>query len=175
MRRLMRVALLAGLGVAGTAARAAEVLDVKTGAWEMTSVTVATGQKVPPEALEGLPAAQRAELERQMKATDGKPVTHTSKECLTKKDLDEAQILKEDEDEGVACTTRIVSRSARKLVAEKTCPAPAASKSKLVFEAQGRERMTGAFEMERADGARVKAEVKGRWLGASCEGLPKDE
>ena len=168
-------AMLAAAAAMGTVAGAAESLDVKTGAWEMTTVAVATGQKLPAEALEGLPAAQRAEMERQLKAQEGKPMTHTSRECLTRKDLDEAQIFKEDEDEGVTCTVKVVSRSSRRIVAEKTCPAPAASKARLAVEAQGRERISATMELERADGARVKAEMKGRWLGASCEGIPKEE
>jgi hypothetical protein len=169
----MRGALLAALAAVSTAAAAAEVLDVKTGAWEMTSTGTMTGLKMPADTLAAMPPAQRAELEKQMKALEGKPQTHTTKECLTKEDLDEGQLLKDDEEEGVKCTTRIVSRSSKKVVAERTCPAPAASKSRMVFEAQGREKVTGNFETQRADGARIQVEMKGRWLGASCEGIAK--
>ena len=95
----------------------ADSLDVKPGAWDMSITTLTRGSLIPPNLLAKMPPEQRAKFEQSMQARSGKPMTHNSKECVTQEDLDQDRMLKEPQEDGeLQSTTRVVSRSSRKLV-----------------------------------------------------------
>jgi hypothetical protein len=147
----------------------ADSLDVKPGAWDMSITTLTSGSLIPPDLLAKMPQEQRAKFEQSMQARSGKPMNHTSKECVTQEDLDQDRMLKEQHEDGeLQCTTRVVSRSSRKLVIERTCPAPRASTSQMTMEAKTPETIVGSIDMTRAGSGKVHVDIKGRWLGASC-------
>lgn len=151
----------------------AESLNAKTGAWEMTHTTISTGTLIPPDVLAKMPPDRRTQIEESMKARSGKPTTFSTKECITKDDLDQNRMIKdnEDEEEGVQCTTKVTVKSAGKLVMDRTCPAPRSSTSHITFEAQTPEAVTGVIDITRPGSGKVHVDIKGRWLSASCQGI----
>jgi Protein of unknown function (DUF3617) len=68
-------------------------LDVNPGAWDMSITTLTSGSLIPPDLLAKMPPEQRAKFEQSMQARSGKPMTHTSKGCVTQEDLDQDRIL----------------------------------------------------------------------------------
>ena len=106
----------------------ADSFNAKPGAWEMTFTTQSSGMLIPPDVLAAMPPEQRAKVEQSMQRRSGKPKTHTVKTCLTKEDLDQHRIIKEDDDEP-GCKTTVVTKSSAKLVFERACPPPHASTS----------------------------------------------
>jgi hypothetical protein len=147
----------------------ADSLNVKPGTWEMSVTTLTSGLLIPPDLLAKMPPEQRAKIEQSMQARSGKPMTHTSKECVTQQDLDQNRMIKEgNEEDGPQCTTKVISKSSSKLVIERTCPAPRASTSQMTMEAKTPESIVGSIDTTRAGSGKVHVDIKGRWLSASC-------
>jgi hypothetical protein len=163
---MIAVALAAGISChAG-----AESLNVKPGAWHITVVTTTTGNPIPPDALANLPPDKRAQIEESMRAQAGKPNTETFKSCMTKEDLDQDRMFK-SEDEST-CARKILSRTATKVVIEQTCPAPRALTGRTTLEAKTPETISAVIDTVQGSAAgKIHVELKGRWLGASCEGI----
>jgi hypothetical protein len=76
------------LAAMGSGLIAAQGLNVKTGQWETTTTMTMPGgagaPAIPPGALDRLPPEQRARIEAQLKASQGR--TSTSTRCVTKED-----------------------------------------------------------------------------------------
>lgn len=151
----------------------AESLNVKPGAWEITTTTMTSGSKVSPELSTRLTPAQRAKVEQALKARDGKPMTTQS--CLTKEDVSHDRIIKEmedEDDEGDAkCTIKVISKSPSKLVVDQMCLGPSPSTTHMTIEAKTTESFVAIGDGERAGLSKVRMEIKGKWLGAGCEGI----
>jgi Protein of unknown function (DUF3617) len=148
----------------------ADSLNVKTGAWEMTTTTLMTGMPVPAEAMANMPPEQRAKIEKAMQARADKPSTHLTKSCVTKTDLDQDRMLRSDDEE--QCTRKVTSKSATKIVYEQTCAAPHASTSTVMIEAKTSESIVVSMDMVHGGASgKVHVDIKGRWLGASCAGI----
>ena len=149
----------------------ADSFNAKPGAWEMTFTGVPTGMMIPPDALAKMPPEQRARLEQSMQARSGKANTHVHKSCITKEDLDQNRIIKEEDEDEPGCTTTVVSKSSSKLVLERSCPAPHATTSRMAMETKTPESIVASMDTERAGAGKVHIDIKGRWLGASCAGI----
>ncbi|HQR13218.1 MAG TPA: DUF3617 domain-containing protein [Nitrospira sp.] len=148
----------------------ADSFNAKPGAWEMTFTTQSSGMLIPPDVLAAMPPEQRAKVEQSMQRRSGKPKTHTVKTCLTKEDLDQHRIIKEDDDEP-GCKTTVVTKSSAKLVFERACPPPHASTSQVTVEAQTTESLIGSMDTDRPRAGKVHLDFKSRWIGASCTGI----
>ena len=160
------VALLLALPLYGFA----NSFNVKTGAWEMTTTTMSTGNFVPPDILARMPPEQRAKMEQALQARSGKPMTRVDKHCVTKDDLDQDRLFKSDNDS--QCTRKIVTKSATRIVLEQTCGTPRASTATITIETQTPESVTTAVDVVQAGGnGKIHLEAHGRWLGASCAGI----
>ncbi len=148
----------------------AESLNAKAGAWEMTATSLTKGMPIPDSELARMPAEQRAKFEKIIQARAGRTVTQIRKACLTKEDLDEARVVKSD-DEG-QCKKKIVSKSAKKIVFEETCAAPPATTTKVTVEARTPESIVVSIDrvLGGANG-KVHVDINGRWLGSSCTGI----
>ena len=152
----------------------AESFNAKPGAWEMSTTNLTSGSLIPPDLLAKMPPEQRAKFEQSMQARSGKPMTLTSKDCVTQEDLDQNRIIKEEEEkkeDGLQCTTKVVSKSSSTLVIERTCPAPRAYTAKMMMEAKTPESIVASIDMTRAESGKVHMDIKGRWLGVSCAGI----
>jgi Protein of unknown function (DUF3617) len=151
----------------------ADALNVKPGAWEMTTTTVTAGMPAPADALAKMPAEQRAKIEQAMQARAGKANTFIAKSCVTKQDLDEDRMIKSDDE--TACKKKIISKSANKIIFERTCAAPRASTSTMTVVAKTPENMVASMDMVQGGASgKVHVDIKGRWLGASCAGIKDD-
>ena len=149
----------------------AESFNAKPGAWEMTFSGLSTGTMIPPDVLAKMPPEQRARIEQSMQARSGKPGSRSTKSCITKEDLDQNRIIKEEEDEDEpGCATKVVSKSPRKMVLERSCPSPRPSISRMTMEAKTPETLAATIDMDRAGSGTVHIDIQGRWLGTSCAG-----
>ena len=147
----------------------ADSFNAKTGVWEITATTLTKGMLIPAEELAKMPPEKRARIEKMMQARAGKPSTHVSKSCVTQKKLDQDRMIATDDEE--RCKKKIISKSANKIVIEKTCPAPHAYTSKWVIEAKTPESLAASMDLVQSSGGKVHVDIKGRWLGASCANI----
>ena len=142
-------------------------LNAKPGAWEITLTTLMSGMPIPPDALAKMPPEQRAKFEAAMQGRAGKSTTHAHTSCMTQKDLDEGRMIKSDGEN--QCTQKIISKSANRLVIEKTCTAPRTSNSQMTMEAKTHESIVASIDMEQGGASgKVHVDMKGHWLRASC-------
>ena len=153
----------------------AESLNVKPGTWEMTVTSVTSGMKISPEMSAKMTPAQRAQMEQMMKAREGKPHTMTAQSCLTKEDVNHDRIIKEmedeDEDPTVQCKVKVLSRSSAKLVLDQICPGPPPATTHFTIEAKTSESILATGDRNEQGSGKTRLEIKGKWLGASCEGI----
>ena len=153
----------------------AESLNVKPGAWEMTVTTVASEMKLSPEMAANMTPAQRVHMEQMMKAREGKPHTMTAPSCLTKEDVSQDRIIKEMEDEDddgeVKCKVKVISKSSSKLVMDRVCPDPRASTTHFTIGAKTTESIVAVGDRDQNGSGKAHMDIKGRWLGARCEGI----
>lgn len=157
------------LAMAGTAQAAP--LDVKTGSWDMTVTTVLSGLKLPPEALAKIPPEKRAQVEQMMADRNGKPTTVTRKACIKQEDLDQNKLLKSDNPN---CTAQVTTQTATTLAATRTCSGNPPSTGKLNFTARDRENVKGTIDQEQ-NGGKVHIDIAGKWVSASCDGVPSND
>jgi hypothetical protein len=152
----------------------ADSINVKAGAWEMTSTTLMTGMMVPVEAQANMSPEQRAKIEKIVQAYAGKPIVHVAKTCVTQEDLDQDRLLKSENEN--QCKKKIISKSASKILFEQTCEAPGTSKSTVTIEAKTTESIEARMDMVQAgNGGKVHVDINGRWLGAGCDGIKNDD
>lgn len=161
--------LLSAAGVVASSTARAEPLNAKPGAWEMTITTTGTGNVIPPEALAKMPPERRAMVEKMMGEQGGKSNTSVRKSCVRKEDLDQDRFAQGHADS--ACTRNTVSRTASKIVVAMSCPGNPPREGRFTFEAKTPESVVGTIDQE-TGGGKFHAEIKGRWLGASCDGIP---
>ena len=147
----------------------AESLNVKPGAWEMTHMTRMTEMPIPPSVISRMPPERRAPLEQSMRAYATRPKTRVFKDCLTRKDLNQNRLIKEEREENAPqCTMKVISKSSNKLAIERSCPAPHATTSQITMEAKTPESLDGSIDEVHTGSDKVHVDIKGRWLSASC-------
>lgn len=166
-KTLFRCALAAA--VAAPLCAHAEPFNAKPGAWEMTTTTVTTGVIVPPDMLAKLTPDQRAKVESDMKARSGKPSTRVNKTCFTQQKLDQDAMIAMGSSGG--CAQKVLTKSATKIKVERTCPTPQAYTATQTIEAATPESMAVTSDVTIQGGGKVLVDIKGKWLGASCEGV----
>jgi hypothetical protein len=140
-------------------------LNVKTGAWEMTTTSSAAAVNIPAETLAKLPPEMRAKFAAQMKASQQ---PHAVKSCVTQADLDQNKVLNANEVAG--CTHKIISASSSKMVVDASCPAPYESTSHSSFEAITPENIQGAIDVN-VKNTKIHIDIKGHWLTSSCASI----
>ena len=157
------------VALAAPLSAAAEPLNAKPGAWEMTTTMVTTGAFIPlEEVLDNMPPDERARFEKRLQERSGKPSTRVIKTCVTQAQLQEALL---EEDDPGHCTRKTLAQSSTKVRIEITCAAPNAHTASWNLDAPTPESMTVTSEVVLKSGAKLHVDVKGKWLGASCEGL----
>lgn len=150
---------------------AADRLNVKTGLWEIVAATDTQGAPaIAEEALANLTPEERAKMESVMKSREaGGPTQHTSKECITEKDLEKPFGSETDE----SCKTTLVKTTDTMQEANIVCTGERPGKGKLRINTPTPETMNGMIEIKVGAGTEamtVKTHLTGKWLGASCEG-----
>lgn len=137
----------------------------------MTYTGLSSGMIMPPEVLAKMPPEQRARIEQSMQARSANPSTHATKSGITKEDLDQNRIIKEEEEDEPGCTTKVLSKSSSKMLLERSCPSPRAYTSRMAMEAKTPEALVARIDMDRAGSDKTHIDIKGRWFGTSCAGI----
>lgn len=161
--------LVAGL-LAPLAVSAAEPLNVKTGQWEITTLTQTQGTPpIPEDVLAKMPAEQRAKLEAMFGNREGAPPkAHKSTECVTKEDLAKPFHASEDEN----CQTTILKSTSTTQDIAVSCKGEHVSSGKMHIEAPTPESMKGLLDIALQGGKspmQIKTQISGRWLGPTCK------
>src|SRR5580704_8174118 len=118
-------------------------LEVKTGLWEVTTVTTLSGQMpIPADLLEKLTPEQRARFQERMNAKSIQPAKPiVSRNCLTKEQLDKGDSFTEDRK---SCTHTVVSSTRSKVEVRLQCAENDMKfDAKLQFEAVDSENVKG--------------------------------
>ena len=147
---------------------AAETLNVKTGLWEITSVTETRGMPpLPKELLNSLTPEQRAKMEAEIKAGQKDADTDTDRECVTQKDLEqpfESSNTKE-------CKQTIVKSSRTAQEVHIVCSGGIPGSGVFKVTASNPETMAGTLDLklgEGTDAMTIKARMQGRWVSSDC-------
>ncbi len=151
MKKILAVLLLVGSPLIGRA----DTLDIKTGAWEVTTSTAMAGMMMPKDELSQMPAAQRAKIEEMMRARAGKVNTHTYSACVTPQDLARGELTAKEKQKK-NCTRKVISQTARHFEFEEVCAAPEPSKTHARFDATSRRELyrQHGYGAKRRQGAR---------------------
>jgi hypothetical protein len=163
-----RVSVLVAVATALPAWVGAETLNVKTGLWEITSVTETRGMPpLPKELLNSLTPEQRAKMEAEIKAGQKGADKDTDRECVTQEDLEqpfESANAKE-------CKQTIVKSSRTAQEVHIVCSGGVPGSGVLKVSASNPETMSGTLDLklgEGADAMTIKARLQGRWLSSDC-------
>lgn len=148
---------------------AADRLNVKTGLWEITSVTQMAGVlPLPKELKDKLSPEQRAKMAADMRAEAAeKPGRDTSKECVTEKDLEHPF----DSADVKNCRQSMVTTTRTSQEVRLVCTGEHKGSGLLKISTPTPESMNGTIDLKMGEGAEVftlKATLSGRWLGADC-------
>jgi hypothetical protein len=143
---------------------AAERLAVKIGLWENTATM---SMSMPPEALQKMPAAQRAQMEAVLKQMST-PQTVTDKSCLTEKDLDGSAFREALAQPGMDCEYTTVASTSKRQEITMQCKSPAGPVTgRITVDVQNDTQVRGTMEM-RSSQANVDAKFESKWLATAC-------
>jgi len=153
-------------------------LNVKTGLWEVTRTTTATGAPpIPPDMqarLERMPPEQREKMEAMIKSRfGGTPTTTTYKKCLTAKDLNTNPFANGPDEK---CTWTIVSSSGSDQEAKGTAcelgkNAGMNTDVYVKAHAQDSENVKGTIQITgtaAGNNINIDGTFASKWVGADC-------
>lgn len=144
---------------------AAAPLDVKTGLWEINYTVEQSGNLMPKDLMESMPADQRAKLADVLKRQAEKgPQRNTHRTCLTKEDLAENAFGGDDK----SCRYTYTTRTATKMEGSMVCAGEDPRKATFKYEVLGRDKVKGQMRMNNAQGA-MAMQIDGRWLEPECK------
>jgi Protein of unknown function (DUF3617) len=158
--------LLATVAIALTPliAGSADKLNVRTGLWEVTSVSQISGMPpLPKDVIDKMTPEQRAHA-----AAQAAPHTDTERECITQKQVDHPF---EDLQEKDNCEHTVVQTTRTTQEVRLTCKGEHKGSGVFRISTPTPETMTAVLDMRVEDGANVmtiKSQLKGRWLGPDC-------
>jgi hypothetical protein len=58
---------------------------------------------------------------------------------------------------------------------EQVCAAPRESTSRMTVESSSPESMVASIDMQRGESGKVRVDMKGRWVSASCAGIKEGD
>jgi hypothetical protein len=149
---------------------AADRLNVRSGLWEITADSDMQGMAlVPPEVLEKMSPDQRAKMAAILAGQAPGGHLHTSKECVTEKDLEKPFESQAQEN----CQTTVVKTTSTMQEANIICSGEHPGTGKLHIDTPTPETMHGVVEIKVGEGAgamTIKTRLAGKWLGTSCQG-----
>ena len=146
-------------------------LDVKTGLWEVTTVTNLSGQMpIPPELLEKLTPEQRARFQERMNAKSMQPAKPiVSRNCLTQEQLDKGDSFTEDRK---SCTHTVISSTRSKVEVRLQCTENDMKfDAKLQFEAVDSENVKGQTLSTATGGDHTmnsNSSFIAKWISPNC-------
>jgi hypothetical protein len=161
--------------VAGTAV-AAEPMNIRPGLWSTRSTTVMSGA---PIYVEGMPAANRAEYEKQWAATVNRPLTNEDDEdCITEKDIRQAAML-DSLRKGENCKLTVSKQTSTALAGVAECSEGKTS-TRTQFDYRANSPTAFSAEIKTAvtspNGVtNMNITMGGKWLAASCPAGDDDD
>lgn len=168
MKSRFSVLVAAAVATALPAWAAAETLNVKTGLWEITSVTETRGMPpLPKELLNSLTPEQRAKMEAEIRAGQKNADKDTDRECVTQKDLEQPFQSANTKE----CKQTIVKSSRTAQEVQIVCSGGIPGSGVFKVSASNPETMSGTLDLklgEGADAMTIKARLQGRWLSSDC-------
>jgi len=150
-----------------------QTLNVKTGLWRVTTVTVITGEMpIPAELLAKLTPQQRTRMEERMKArSPERTTTTTEKNCITKEQLEQGPAFGEHREQ---CVRTVVTSTSKKANMKVECEQEGVKEDgNLQFEALGSENVTGSEHITASDGTHTmnsNSTITAQWIGPACGG-----
>ncbi|HEX7625076.1 MAG TPA: DUF3617 family protein [Anaeromyxobacteraceae bacterium] len=155
---------------AGRSVRAAGTLNVKLGTWETTTVSTTSGMHLPEAQLQQLTPEQRQRIESAMKQREeGGPKTHTTRSCITQKELERFFEDREQDEKGCKRTSVVATATKQEFVMECTGKLP--RKMEVRAEALSREHVKGSMKMVSGMG-NATAQFDAKWISSACEKKP---
>jgi Protein of unknown function (DUF3617) len=151
-------------------ATSADKLNVRTGLWEVTSVSEISGMPpLPKDMLDKMTPEQRKQMELAMREETAKgPRTDTDRECITQKDIEHPfENVEDDED----CQHTIVQTTRTSQEVRLTCTGEHKGSGTFRVSTPTPETMTGTLDLRMGEGNNimtVKSQLKGRWIGPDC-------
>ena len=167
--------LLATLAVTLTPliAVSADKLNVRTGLWEITSVSQISGvPPIPQATLDKMSPQQRAQLQQAIGQKG--PRTDTERECITQKDIDHPF----ESEEGDDCQHSVVQTTRTSQEVKLTCTGEHKGSGTFRVSTPTPETMTGTLDLRMGEGEQVmtvKSQLKGRWIGPDCGDEENDD
>lgn len=165
IRSLGTTVMLAGL----TAVLAAQApkMNVKMGLWEMTSSMTMSGD-MPGMDMSKMTPEQQERAKAAMAQMANRPMTNTSKSCLTKEKFENGQMMSRDN-----CKQTLVTNSASSYDVKVTCTEAnnTVTNGTMHFEAPTPDTVNGKINMQSTTQGRtmtVAGTITGKWLGADC-------
>ncbi len=151
------------------AATGAERLNVRTGLWEIESLTQMGGAlPLSKELKDRLTPAQIAKMQADWKAEAAKgPQRDVSRECLTEKDIERPFQSADTKN----CKQVFVNTSRTAQEVRLVCEGERKGSGVLKLNTPTPQTMTGSLDLKFGEGAEVftmKGTLKGRWLGDDC-------
>lgn len=151
---------------------AADNLAVKTGLWEVSTVSKTSGMSIPADTLASLPPAQRAQMAKAFQELGAAgPVTFQDRTCVTAKDLQEGAFRQKPDSGTMDCKYRQISSSAKHQEFTFQCPAAQGNASgRMVIDATDSTHLRGSMEMKSTQ-LNISTKFESKWLSASCAGI----
>lgn len=169
MQSAIRVGILTcGLIATVGSACAAERLDVKTGLWEVRTISRISGMPpLPKEVLDHLTPEQRTQMEKELKAAAGEAQTELSRECVTEKDLERPF----DTADAEECEQTTVRTTRTQQEVRLVCQGDPKGVGTFRINTSDPETMDAELDLTVGEGAqamRIQAEMAGSWIGPDC-------
>ena len=168
-----RTALLIGLSACAALVSAAESLNIRPGLWKTTSTMTLGGA---PVYIDGMNDAQRAQYAKSWAQTANKPTSDDSEECITAKDIQEANLFKDLKEEGKACKESNVRMTGTVMTATLDCKdAKTSTHTEVDYTAASPTSFKGSIKstITSPNGTTtMNVTMSGTFKSASC---PKDE
>ena len=166
--------ILASILLAGTTIGAvAELLNIKTGSWEMTIRGEIHGTPpIPEERLKNMSPQQQAAIKKIMEE-NSKPQVKTMKQCITQEDLSNSENLFDSDRPGMKCTNKLSKHTSNKISGLIDCTKEGTrATGDFSYEAKDREHVIGKVSMTITNGENTmttKGTMSGIWLSKECK------
>ena len=175
-RQFVRAAAAFACASLSLAAIGAERLNVKTGLWEIESLTQMGGvMPLSKELKARLTPAQIAKMQTDWKAEAAKgPERDVSQECLTEKDVERPFQSADTKN----CKQVFVNTSRTAQEVRLVCEGENKGSGVLKINTPTAQTMTGSLDLKFGEGAEVftmKGTLKGRWLSDDCGDEAEDD
>ncbi len=150
-----------------------QTLNVKTGLWRVTTITVTKGEMpIPTEMLARLTPQQRTRMEERMKArSPERTTTTTEKICVTKEQLGQGPAFGEDRKQ---CVRKVLASTSKKANMKIECEQEGVKGDGILqFEALAPESVTGYEHITASDGTHTMhstSTITAHWIGPACGG-----